>query len=244
LENVHYRYPGASTEALRGISLRINAATTVAFIGTSGAGKSTLIDTILGLLTPTDGSVLIDGHNAQDDLPAWQRQIGYVPQDIYLIDDSIRRNIAFGISDAQIDDLAVARAVKAAQIESLIQSLPRGLETPVGHEGIRLSGGQRQRIAIARALYHDPSVLVLDEATNALDEETERELIDAVDGLRGDRTIVIVAHRLTTVRHCDIVFLLGAGTLRDQGSFGDLAARHPNLRETLTTTLDMTQSVA
>jgi len=213
LENVHYRYPGAFVDAVCGISLTINAARTVAFIGTSGAGKSTVIDIILGLLTPTSGHVFVDGRDIQDDLPAWQRQIGYVPQDIYLIDDSIRRNIAFGISDADIDDLAVARAVEAAQIESLIQSLPQGLETPVGHEGVRLSGGQRQRIAIARALYHDPSVLVMDEATNALDEETEYDVMDGVRKLHGDKTVIIVAHRRSTIEGCDRVFRFEDGRL-------------------------------
>ena len=213
VENVSYRYPGASVESLVGVSLRISAGAAVAIIGTSGAGKSTLIDVVLGLLTPTRGHVFVDGRDVHEDLPAWQRQIGYVPQDIYLLDDSIRRNIAFGLPDNQIDDLAVARAVQAAQIEALVRSLPQGLDTPVGNEGLRLSGGQRQRIAIARALYHDPSVLIMDEATNALDDETESDIMDALHELHGDKTLIIIAHRQSTVDGCDRVFRLEAGRL-------------------------------
>ena len=213
VENVHYVYPGATGEALKGVSLTIQPATTVGFVGASGAGKSTLIDIILGLLNPTVGRVLVDGVDIHNDLLAWQRQVGYVPQNFYLIDDSIRRNIAFGIPDDKIDDLAVARAVQAVQIESFVNSLPEGLETAVGHEGLRLSGGQRQRIAIARALYHDPSVLVMDEATNALDDETESDLMEAVRALPKEKTIIIVAHRPSTVDGCDQLIRLQAGRI-------------------------------
>ena len=244
VENVHYRYPGAHADSLAGISLKISTGAAVAFIGTSGAGKSTLIDVILGLLSPTAGHVLVDGHNIQEDLPAWQQQIGYIAQDIYLLDDSIRRNIAFGLPDDQINDIALTRALQAAQMEEFVRSLPKGLDTLVGNRGIRLSGGQRQRIAIARALYHDPSVLVMDEATSALDNETEREIIEAIGRLRGDRSIIMIAHRLTTVKHCDTIFLLEAGTIRDHGSFGELAVRHANVRETLAMALDTTLGVA
>ena len=230
LEDIHYRYPDAPTEALQGVSLKIDVGAAVAFIGTSGAGKSTLIDIILGLLTPTSGKVHVDGRDIQQNLFAWQRQIGYIPQDIYLIDDSIRRNIAFGLPDDEINDLAVARAVQAAQIEGFVHSLPEGLDTLVGNRGIRLSGGQRQRIGIARALYHDPSVLVMDEATSALDDETERDVIEAIGRLRGDRTVIMIAHRLTTVRNCDRLYLLDAGSVKDQGSFEELAKRHVHLR--------------
>jgi ATP-binding cassette subfamily C protein len=213
LENVHYVYPGAADEALKGVSLTIRRGTTVGFIGASGAGKSTLIDIVLGLLTPIDGRVLVDGVDIHKDLPAWQREIGYVPQKFYLIDDSIRRNIAFGIDEDKIDDVAVARAVQAVQMESFVNTLPQGLETAVGHEGLRLSGGQRQRIAIARALYHDPSILVMDEATNALDVESESEVLAAVHALQGDKTVIIVAHRLSAVAGCDQLFRLEAGQL-------------------------------
>ena len=244
IENVHYRYPEAPTESLAGLSLKITSGTTIAFVGPSGAGKSTLIDIILGLLTPTRGHVLVDGRDIQEDLTGWQRQIGYVPQDIYLFDDSIRRNIAFGLPDDEINDLAVARAVQTAQLEDLVRTLPHGLDTPVGNEGVRLSGGQRQRIAIARALYHDPSILVMDEATNALDHETEREIIGAIDRLRGDRTIILVAHRLTTIRHCDTVYLLNAGKLQDQGNFRELVQRHGDPWEPLPFASEGTLGVA
>jgi ATP-binding cassette subfamily C protein len=230
LEDIHYRYPGAPAEALQGVSFKIDVGTAVAIIGASGAGKSTLIDIILGLLTPTSGLVHIDGRDIQQNLFAWQRQIGYIPQDIYLIDDNIRRNIAFGLPDDEINDLAVARAVQVAQIEGFLHSLPEGLNTLVGNRGIRLSGGQRQRIGIARALYHDPSVLVMDEATSALDDETERDVIEAIDRLRGDRTVIMIAHRLTTVKNCDRLYLLDAGRLKDQGSFEELGKRHAHLR--------------
>ncbi len=212
-ENIHYRYPGATSEALHGVSATIQAGTAVGILGTSGAGKSTLIDILLGLLTPTDGRVLVDGTDIRHDLAAWQRQIGYVPQNIYLLDDSIRRNIAFGLPDDKIDDSAVARAMQAAQIDAFVGSLPQGPETPVGHEGVRLSGGQRQRIAIARALYHDPSVLVMDEATNSLDDGTENDLMEAVRALQNKKTLIIVAHRLSTVDGCDQLFRLEAGRL-------------------------------
>ena len=216
LENIHYRYPGATSEALQGVSLSIQAGTTVGFVGTSGAGKSTLIDLIVGLHAPTQGRVLVSGVDVRQDLPTWQRQIGYVPQDIYLIDDSIRRNIAFGLPDDQIDELAVARAVQAVQMESFVQSLPQGIETPVGHDGVRLSGGQRQRIAIARALYHDPSVLVMDEATNALDDDTESDIMEAVRALQKNRTLIVVTHRPSTVDGCDQLFRLEAGRLVEE----------------------------
>jgi ATP-binding cassette subfamily C protein len=230
LNNIHYRYPGAPAEALQGVSLEIDAGEAVAFIGTSGVGKSTLIDILLGLLAPTSGQVHVDGRDIQQNLPAWQRQIGYIPQDIYLTDDSIRRNIAFGLVDDEINDAALARALQAAQLEPFVRSLPEGLDTLVGNRGIRLSGGQRQRIGIARALYHDPGVLVMDEATSALDDETEREIIEAIGRLRGGRTIIMIAHRLTTVRGCDRLYLLEAGKVKDQGSVAELAARHENLR--------------
>ena len=202
----------------------------VAFIGPSGAGKSTLVDVILGLLTPTRGEIDVDGHNIEEDLSSWQQQIGYIPQDIYLIDDSIARNIAFGLKDEDINGQALTRAAETAQLGSFLATLPKGLNTVVGNRGIRLSGGQRQRIGIARALYNEPRVLVMDEATNALDNETEREVVRAINQLRGDRTIIMIAHRLTTVIGCDRVYLLEAGKIKDAGSYVELARRHKHLR--------------
>ncbi|PWT73777.1 MAG: hypothetical protein C5B60_07740 [Chloroflexi bacterium] len=234
LVDICYRYPGAPDEALQGVSAEINANEAIAFIGASGAGKSTLIDILLGLLKPTSGHVLVDGNNIHEDLPAWQKQIGYIAQDIYLVDDSIRRNIAFGVADEEIDEGMLARAVEVAQLGEFVRSLPEGLSTQVGNRGIRLSGGQRQRIGIARALYHDPSILIMDEATNALDNETEQEIIEAIGRLRVGRTIVMIAHRLSTVRGCDRLYVLEAGKIKDEGSIADLAKRHDNLKTLVT----------
>lgn len=231
LRDVCYRYPGAPREALRGISLEILPGEAVGFAGRSGAGKSTLIDVILGLLPPTDGEVLVGGRDIHDSLADWRRRLGYVPQDIFLLDDTIERNIAFGVPDAEIDPDAVERAVRSAQLASLVAELPGGLRTRVGDRGVRLSGGQRQRIAIARALYREPSVLVMDEATSALDLETEHAVIEAVGGLRGERTVVIIAHRLSTLRSCDRLFLLVDGTVVDEGGYAAFRSRHAELRE-------------
>lgn len=218
LTNVTYQYPGATSEALDGISINIRKGESIGLIGSSGSGKSTLVDVILGLLAPSGGRVEVDGHDIQQDLRQWQDQIGYVPQSIYLTDDTLRRNVAFGLPNEQIDDLAVQRAIKAAQLEEFVSTLPEGLETVVGERGVRLSGGQRQRIGVARALYHDPAVLVLDEATSALDGATERGVMEAVTALQGSKTIIVVAHRLSTVEHCDRLFRLEYGKVVDEGT--------------------------
>jgi ABC-type multidrug transport system fused ATPase/permease subunit len=230
MNRIAYSYPGAAEPALKDVSLAIRRGESVGFVGASGSGKSTLMDILLGLLRPGAGEVLVDGVSIQANLRNWQNQIGYIPQSIFLTDDTLRRNVAFGLPDEQIDDAAVQRAIQAAQLEELVASLPDGLETIVGERGIRLSGGQRQRVGIARALYHGPGVLVMDEATSSLDNETEREVIEAVSRLRGGRTIVMIAHRLTTVAGCDRLYLLEAGKVKDQGSFEDLAARQEHLR--------------
>lgn len=216
LENISFRYPGAALVALDRINLDISQGSTVGFIGGSGAGKSTLVDLILGLLTPAEGRVTVDGRDIQSHLRSWQDCIGYVPQSIFLTDDTLRRNIAFGIADADIDDTAVTRAIRSAQLEDFVGTLPDGLNTVVGERGVRLSGGQRQRIGIARALYHNPSVLVLDEATSALDTDTEQGVMDAVNALRGSKTILIVAHRLSTVSRCDRIYRMADGRLTAQ----------------------------
>lgn len=212
-----YYYPGALLPALDAISINIRKGEFVGLVGSSGSGKSTLVDVILGLLSPTSGMVEVDGHDIQQALRAWQNQIGYVPQSIYLTDDTLRRNVAFGLPSEQIDDLAVQRAIKAAQLEEFIYTLPLGLDTIVGERGVRLSGGQRQRIGIARALYHDPAILVLDEATSALDVATERGVMEAVTALQGSKTIIVVAHRLSTVENCDRLFHLERGKVVRDG---------------------------
>jgi ATP-binding cassette, subfamily B, bacterial PglK len=222
LDQVEFRYPGASAPALRGISLKVERGASIGFIGGSGAGKSTLVDVILGLLTPDSGSVMVDGIEIQECMRGWQNLIGYVPQSIYLTDDTLRRNVAFGLPDEQIDDDAVWRAIRAAQLDQFTASLPLGLETVVGERGVRLSGGQRQRIGVARALYHNPSVLVLDEATSSLDMETEEGVMQAVRALHGEKTILIVAHRLSTVAYCDRLFRLEQGEIVEHGDTAQL----------------------
>ena len=225
LTGVGYRYPAAATPALADISLRIGKGESVGFVGPSGSGKSTLVDVVLGLLTPEAGHVLVDGADIQNDLRAWQDHIGYVPQSIYLTDDTLRRNVAFGLPDEEINEAAVVRAIRAAQLDEFVGSLPEGLNTVVGERGIRLSGGQRQRIGIARALYHDPSVLVLDEATSALDTATEQGVMEAVSALHGTKTILIVAHRLSTVAHCDRLYRLEQGRIAAES----VPSREPSL---------------
>lgn len=222
LEHVWYRYPGGHELALHDVSLEIPHGSAIGLIGGSGAGKSTMVDILLGLLTPSQGRVVVDGIDIATNTRGWQTQIGYVPQSIYLCDDTLRRNIAFGLPDDAIDDRAVAIALKAAQLEDFVAGLPEGVQTLVGERGVRLSGGQRQRIGIARALYHDPSVLVLDEATSALDTDTECGVMEAVAKLHGTKTIVIVAHRLSTVAHCDILYRLDRGRISQSGSYADV----------------------
>jgi ATP-binding cassette, subfamily B, bacterial PglK len=224
-ENVTYRYPGAGKPSLSGISLCIQRGTSVAIIGPTGAGKTTLVDLLLGLLEPSGGRVLIDEGDLKDNIRPWQRSIGYVPQDIYLTDDTIRANIALGIPPENVDLLAIQRAIIAAQLDVFVASLPSQLDTVVGERGVRLSGGQRQRIGIARALYHNPSVMIFDEATSSLDSETEELVIEAVDALRGGRTIVVIAHRMSTIRNCDYAFALRDGALAASGLVTDLVDR-------------------
>ena len=217
IHQITYAYPGAAKPTLKDISLAIQRGESVGFIGTSGVGKSTLVDVMLGLLNPDTGEVRVDSNNIQVNLRNWQDQIGYVPQSIFLTDDTLSRNVAFGLPNDQIDNTAVQRALKAAQLEEFVASLPDGLETLLGERGIRLSGGQRQRIGIARALYHDPAVLVLDEATSSLDTATEHGVMLAVRALHGAKTIIIVAHRLSTVEHCDRLYRLEQGRLVKEG---------------------------
>ena len=228
LTNIDYIYPNSCDVTLKDINLTIPRGASIGFIGTSGAGKSTLIDIILGLLRPNRGDVKCDGVNIQSNLRGWQDQMGYVPQSIYLTDDTLRQNIAFGVPANEIDNASVDKALKAAQLNDFITSLPEGLETMVGERGVCLSGGQKQRIGIARALYHDPAVLVLDEASSALDSETEKEVMHAINGLHGIKTILIVAHRLSTISNCDWIYKLEQGRIVQQGSFKDMMNQASN----------------
>ena len=211
LRGIGFTYAGAAQPALAGLSLTIRRGESVGLVGASGAGKSTLVDIVLGLLSPEAGQTMADGVDIHQDVRGWQDQIGYVPQSVFLSDDSLARNVAFGVPDEDIDWVCVKQVIRAAQLEAWVHGLPDGLETRVGERGVRLSGGQRQRIGIARALYHDPAVLVLDEATSSLDSATEREVLQAIRALHGDKTILIVAHRPSTVEQCDRVYTLANG---------------------------------
>lgn len=210
LKDVSYSYPEAKERALRNVSLEIQNGQSVAFVGPSGAGKTTLVDIILGLLKPQEGRILIDDCEVEAG-GSWRNAVGYVPQSIYLLDDTIRKNVAIGIPDCDIDDDAVMQALKYAQLDSYLSGLPLGIHASVGENGVRMSGGQRQRLGIARALYGRPSILVLDEATSALDNETEAVVMEAINCLHGKVTLVIIAHRLSTVDKCDITYRVDKG---------------------------------
>ena len=223
-KHITYAYPNTDTNVLEDASCVIPKGKTVAFIGSSGAGKTTMADIILGLLAPQRGKILVDDIDVFKNLTMWHHQIGYIPQVIYLSDDTIRNNIAFGIHEDQIDEEAVKTALKKAQLAEFVDTLPDGLDTIVGDRGVRLSGGQRQRIGIARALYHDPEILVLDEATSALDNETETAVMEAIESLQGSKTMIIIAHRLTTIQNADIIYEVGDGKVTERSKeyvFGD-----------------------
>lgn len=233
LENVSYRYEGSALPAVRSLDLTIRAFTTVAFVGSSGAGKTTVVDLILGLLQLQQGRILVDGVPLDDsNRTAWQRNLGYVPQSIFLADDTVARNIAFGIPAAEIDPAAVERAARSANLHDfVVNQLPTGYDTVVGERGVRLSGGERQRIGIARALYLDPPVLVLDEATSSLDGITEDAILEAIQTLAGRKTIIMIAHRFTTIMDCDHIFLLGQGRIVAQGTYRELLDSQQQFRE-------------
>jgi ABC-type multidrug transport system fused ATPase/permease subunit len=224
LKNISYSYPNTSRTTLENINLNIPAKTTVALVGPTGCGKTTTVDIILGLIEAQKGSLEVDGKNiTKQNVRTWQNLIGYVPQNVYLIDDSILANIAFGEKLENINQEAVEKASKIANLHEFVsKELPNKYLTKVGERGVRLSGGQIQRIGIARALYHNPKVLILDEATSALDNETEKVVMDAVSNLRREVTIILIAHRLNTVKNCDIIFKLENGRLVGQGSFDEL----------------------
>ena len=232
LENVTLTYPGASAKVLDNVMLSIPANTTVAFVGSTGAGKTTIVDVILGLLAPDSGGLVVDGVPITgENLRQWQRALGYVPQDIFLKDDTVAANIAFGEPPESIDMGAVERAAKSAELHDfVVEELAGGYDALVGERGVRLSGGQRQRIGIARALYRNPSVLVLDEATSALDNLTERAVMSAVDQLGNEKTIIIIAHRLSTVRNCDLIFLMERGRVVASGTYDELARSNERFR--------------
>lgn len=222
LELINFSYPSSNHKSLSNISLNIYKGESIGFIGSTGSGKSTLIDVILGLLPIDSGRLTVDGKSIYDNLTRWQNQIGYVPQTIYLTDDTIRRNIAFGVPNELINNDAVEKAIFAAQMNDFVKTLPEGLDTFVGEDGVRLSGGQRQRIGLARALYNNPALLVLDRATSALDSNTENDVMEAVLKLKNSKTIIIVAHRLSTLNNCDRIYKLENGKISQQGKPDDV----------------------
>ncbi len=233
LRDLSFSYPGAESPSLSGLSLTIPARTTIGIVGGTGAGKTTLIDLVLGLLRPDSGEILVDGQVVSDQrIRSWQKSLGYVPQAIFLSDDTVAANIAFGIDKEHIDDAAVERAAKIANLHDFVtEELPQSYDTMVGERGVRLSGGQRQRIGIARALYHNPEVLILDEATSALDNLTEKAVMEAVHNLGRAKTIIMIAHRLTTVKNCDIIYLLKRGKVEAQGTYDQLIAENASFRK-------------
>ena len=206
LENITYRYPNTEVNILENASVSIPIGKSIGFIGPSGAGKSTTVDILLGLLEPQKGKVTVDGIDIRTNLPGWYARIGYVPQMIFMLDDTIRNNVAYGVDEKDIDEEQVWYALREAQMDEFVRGLPDGLDTSIGERGVRISGGQRQRLGIARALYTEPEIMIFDEATSALDNDTESAIMEAIERLHGKKTLVIIAHRLTTIEKCDAVY--------------------------------------
>jgi ABC-type multidrug transport system fused ATPase/permease subunit len=224
LKNVSFYYKAAQGPVVNEVNLAIARNSSIGLVGATGSGKTTLVDIILGLLPPTAGQMLVDGTEISgENLASWQRNFGYVPQHIYLCDDTITRNIAFGVPDEKIEMQAVICAARIANLHGFVEKkLPKGYETIVGERGVRLSGGQRQRIGIARALYKDPAFLIMDEATNALDGITEEAVMEALGTLSGKKTIIMIAHRLTTVKDCDVIYIMEHGRITNKGTYEEL----------------------
>ncbi len=211
MEDITYKYPNTDKLILNKATMEIPVGKSVGIVGTSGAGKTTIVDVLLGLLEPEEGRILADGVDVNTNYTGWLKNIGYIPQTIFMTDSTIRKNVAFGVPDEEIDDNKVWQALKEAALDEFVKELPEGLDTQIGERGIRLSGGQRQRIGIARALFEDPEVLVLDEATSALDNDTEAAIMDSINRLHGRKTLVIIAHRLQTIEKCDMIYSIGDG---------------------------------
>lgn len=231
MEGLTYRYEESDRPAVEDASFRMARGDFVGVCGSTGGGKTTLIDMISGLLPPTTGSVRVDGVDIHDDVRRWQANLGVVSQNVFLVDDTVRRNIALGVPDDRVDEEALAEAIRQAQLTTFIDSLPKGLETMVGEHGVRISGGQRQRVAIARALYRDPAMLLMDEGTSALDNITEGQLVEMLENVRGEKTIVIVAHRLSSVRNCDYIIFVEDGKVVDVAPYEELVESNMTFRQ-------------
>jgi ATP-binding cassette subfamily C protein len=230
-EGITYRYPNASEPALQNINFSIEPGQSVGLVGATGSGKTTLVNVLLGLLDPQEGRILVDGVDINTNMRAWQNHLGYIPQSIFLLDDTIRRNVAFGVPDEEIDDEKVWEALYAAQVgDFVMDELTDGIATIVGEDGVRLSGGQRQRVGLARAIYHNPDVLVMDEATSDLDNETESRVMKALSDLKDDRTFITIAHRLSTVQDCDRLFFIKKGHIAAQGTYEELCTSRKDFR--------------
>ncbi|MEL7352915.1 MAG: ABC transporter ATP-binding protein [Cyanobacteria bacterium P01_A01_bin.116] len=224
LEGITYRYPSAEAPAIKNFSLTLRKGESIALVGKSGSGKTTLVDILLGLLEPEQGDITVDGRSAYEDIRGWQNLLGYIPQSIFLTDSTIEQNIAYGVPVEEIDNERLQQAIAAAQLEELIAQMPDGVKTEVGERGVRVSGGQRQRIGIARALYHGREILVLDEATSALDTETEQLVSEAINALAGSKTLIIIAHRYSTIEKCDRIYELSNGELEQSGTYSEVIA--------------------
>ncbi len=231
MKDISFDYEEGMRATLRNINLQVKKGKSVGIIGKSGSGKSTLVDIMLGLLEPQKGGVYFDDKNIKNELSLWQKQIGYIPQDIYLLDDSIKKNITFGLKDDEIDEKLLLQSLKIAQLKDLVDTLPDAIDTMVGNKGVKLSGGERQRVGIARAMYNLPKILVFDEATSSLDIENENKILDEIYENKDDKTLIIISHRNNTVKYCDLIYVLEDGKLIDQGSFKEIFNKHGYLKE-------------
>ena len=229
--DVSYNYPGSKNKAVKDINIEISKGTSVGIIGRSGVGKSTLVDIILGLLKPKSGEIIIDGENVDKEKNIWHTQIGYVPQNIYILDDTIKKNIIFGINEEDVDDNLLLEVIEMAQLKSLVSSLPDSINSLVGNGGAKLSGGERQRIGIARALYNKPDIMVLDEATSSLDMDNENKILSEIYQNKKDKTLIIISHRNNTVKYCDSIYVMENGKVIDDGSFQKIMKKYSYLSE-------------
>jgi ATP-binding cassette, subfamily B, bacterial PglK len=222
IDQISFRYPRAKEDALNKLTLKINAGDSIGFVGASGSGKTTLIDVLLGLIEPQSGEIRYNNQPLSRYLNSWQSHVAYLPQEVFLIDDTLAKNVALGVEDGEIDQHKLHDALRVACLNELVEQLPDGIETTLGEGGVRISGGQRQRVAMARAFYNERDVLVLDESTSALDTKTEREIVDEIGRLKGDRTMIVIAHRLTTLQYCDQIYRLDNGKIVEKGSYAQI----------------------